>query len=264
MKAKGFTLIELLVVIAIIAILAAMLLPALQSAKARASLTSCTSVIRQLGYAVNMYTNECEDVFPAGARTESDVKLPWPNNLMLLGYIDSKEAFACPTDDVTDNGCMYFGMGPYYPDFWASYGFANTLRNLVLTIGPRPRRANHEHSTDKQIMLGESEGNFIQGVYMGRGYADGQYSFMGCYENQFPFRRHNGRCAYLMLDGHAKGMVVPVSQAADAAVFKERILDQFEECDVEFLRNTDGAWSPRHVCFWNRYGRGLSLTDLSN
>jgi len=269
MRTKGFTLIELLVVIAIISILAAMLLPALQSARSRATLTSCMSVIRQLGYAANMYTSNSDEIFPAGARLGPGAKYPWPNRLLALGYIDSKEAFQCPTDDVTDNGCMYYGLGPYYPDYWCSYGFAQIMKNPGGTaVGVRPRLAIHEAVSDKQILLGESDGNFIQGHYMGRGYSDGgQYSFMGCYENQFPFRRHNGRCAYLMLDGHAEGMVVPGSHAADPAVFKEQILDQFEECDVEFLEFSSGGnitWGDKHVCFWNRYGRGIYMTNIWN
>jgi prepilin-type N-terminal cleavage/methylation domain-containing protein/prepilin-type processing-associated H-X9-DG protein len=64
MKKKGFTLIELLVVIAIIAILAAILLPALARARESGRRASCQSNLKQLGLALEMYSQTFDTWFP--------------------------------------------------------------------------------------------------------------------------------------------------------------------------------------------------------
>jgi prepilin-type processing-associated H-X9-DG protein/prepilin-type N-terminal cleavage/methylation domain-containing protein len=63
---KKFTLIELLVVIAIIAILASMLLPALGNARRSSRQAACLGQLRQIGIALNMYSQDFGGFIPAG------------------------------------------------------------------------------------------------------------------------------------------------------------------------------------------------------
>ncbi len=60
----AFTLIELLVVVAIIALLVAVLLPSLARAREGTRASVCLSNLRQMGYAVQMYTMDHKQVLP--------------------------------------------------------------------------------------------------------------------------------------------------------------------------------------------------------
>ena len=103
-KSAVFTLIELLIVIAIIAILAAILLPALQSARERGKMASCTSNERQIGLAFQQYANNSEYLIPhtrAGVchLNSSDIH-EWTGYLIANNFL-TLNSFTCPSLNVT-------------------------------------------------------------------------------------------------------------------------------------------------------------------
>ena len=140
--ASHFTLIELLVVIAIIAILAAILLPALQSARARARSTSCTNQLKQIGSYGSLYTSDHNDtIIPA--RLAKTLFTPnatheryWSKLLYDAKYNTDNKILFCPEVDTsykyslvesadsaegkphTDTGYRYttYGMNYYLGD----------------------------------------------------------------------------------------------------------------------------------------------------
>ena len=109
-RRRAFTLIELLVVIAIIAILAAILFPVFQRVRENARRTVCLSNEKQIGLAVQQYTQDYDErlyffaskTAPSVSRTGAIVPtantnpVRWWNALM--PFIKSNNVFTCPSD----------------------------------------------------------------------------------------------------------------------------------------------------------------------
>jgi len=100
---RGFTLIELLVVIAIIAILASILFPVFAKAREKARQATCTSQVRQLATAVQMYVQDNQSQYP-GIDGPS-----WVNKL--TQYVgNSEKLFQCPSDLSGDSNKVSYAL----------------------------------------------------------------------------------------------------------------------------------------------------------
>ena len=139
MKQRSFTLIELLVVISIIAILAAMLMPALNKTRETGRKGSCTSNLKQVGMAMNLYTGDNGGYAPMFSQSTALVQHAWNAKLALYtggvdsgteGYKKGMKVFLCPSHKKragTDGSPAYASWES------TSYGINGALYNIPVS-----------------------------------------------------------------------------------------------------------------------------------
>jgi prepilin-type N-terminal cleavage/methylation domain-containing protein/prepilin-type processing-associated H-X9-DG protein len=133
---RGFTLIELLVVIAIIAILAAILFPVFAQAREKARSTGCSSNLRQLGTAFQMYAQDYDETLPpasyrgAAGATQPDNYGAWRWPWLVMPYLKTMQIALCPSDGTSysdaQSGNYRDAKGAFYGYLWGllpNYGY---------------------------------------------------------------------------------------------------------------------------------------------
>ncbi len=188
-KSADFTLIELLVVIAIIAILASLLFPAFKTVREKAKETTCTSNLKQIGWAELLYAQDYMGYeTPRTANPTDGSGNAWQGILNNYKYIVAKDqgsVFNCPlikyqsTAGINFNICRQgYGMPARSYGYWPYNLFSiKTPSKHILATDVR-------HAT-------QSYGSYMW-------YNDAA-------ENLHKMHmRHMGRCVIVLGDGHVE------------------------------------------------------------
>ena len=218
---SGFTLIELLVVIAIIAILAAILFPVFARARENARRSSCQSNMKQIGLGIMQYTQDYDEMLPAGRNTTTPfTNAPW--HVLVQPYVKSYQLFRCPSNnsrgavqDTTGATQRAFGIpvegiarsyqvngginGDFAPAGTLPGGYnrpfaqQNTGTNIAVLNFPATTIAVHEQAGGEYEAFsynpGKIDGNGTNG--------SGDY---------YAFTNHLTTTNFLFIDGHVKSL----------------------------------------------------------
>lgn len=145
-----FSLIELLVVISIIAVLAAMLLPSLNKAREMAKSISCVSNLKQVGMAMQSYTNDYNGYFQHNhggfkymrpysgiARLSPYLGGPSLDEIIQKNLDDTKipKVFFCPSRKIPANAVRgNYTYGIAFSNVTGSSGVYSAFRNSTVPL----------------------------------------------------------------------------------------------------------------------------------
>jgi prepilin-type processing-associated H-X9-DG protein/prepilin-type N-terminal cleavage/methylation domain-containing protein len=208
----AFTFTELLVVIGIIAILAALSLPALSGAKANSRRILCSSNLKQLQTAWQMYLGDHSDNMPPnfwngvggasagsapGSWVVGNVNDPGPTNIqngVLWSYTTSLPIYRCPMDTSMVPG----GNIPR----WRSYSLLNYLGATPVgpTTGPNlyvQRGTQLKSASPVMAFACEDADSINDGIFF-------VYAPPATEWKDYPSSRHSSGCTFSFCDGHVE------------------------------------------------------------
>jgi prepilin-type N-terminal cleavage/methylation domain-containing protein len=260
-KRLAFTLIELLVVIAIIAILAAILFPVFAQAREQARQASCTSNLKQINLALQMYAQDYDETFFStgsiprtnldGSICDSAGRVPDGQNIVrtlgggtaavLQPYTRNVGIFRCPSD----TGENYWGRNnttwPWSTCYWWGTRTSYHFRHAFDVGGG----VNHAGIFDTQIWPGTKLAQIGRASSLIVFYEAGAFHkeklplFGGIHPTATPVRPPDGRT---FMAGFADGSV---------RIFR--------------LDHLVGGWNVNHDMNWVLHGPDIQGgTDLIN
>ncbi len=192
----GFTLIELLVVVAIIAVLIAILLPALQSARAKAVQLQCMAKLRNVGQNLSFYANDNADFLPDAFCWIGGFK-SWASQMR--NYINPRSGlYVCPADPsptVVGSNMGAGSMGTY------SYVYNQRLGLAYPGLDGWPTYHGQAYQPTRVPELTDP-GKFVV-MYCEDGVYSNWFVFDG--PNAVKMILHNGASNLLFADGHVEG-----------------------------------------------------------